>query len=256
MSRSTALRDALLVKPGSRFRLAKLDQDETFGYDKASAAPVIEEQTRPHGRAPGPLLGGVEAIHARRPAGHRCGRQGRHHPEGHGGVQPAGLRRSRRSRCRPRRSSAHDFLWRIHKRTPGKGEIGIFNRSHYEDVLVVRVHGLVPKSVWSKRYDQINDFERIARGERHDDRQVLPVDRPRRAAQAVPGALRRPDQALEVLARRPRGAQALGRLPGGLRRHAVEDIDRCGAVVRHPGQPKLAAEPGRLDDPRRHAGGV
>ena len=56
---------------------------------------------------------------------------------------------------------AHDFLWRIHKRVPGKGEIGIFNRSHYEDVLVVRVHGLVPKSVWSKRYDQINDFERI-----------------------------------------------------------------------------------------------
>jgi len=54
---------------------------------------------------------------------------------------------------------AHDFLWRIHKRTPGKGEIGIFNRSHYEDVLVVRVHGLAPKSVWSKRYDQINDFE-------------------------------------------------------------------------------------------------
>ena len=53
----------------------------------------------------------------------------------------------------------HDYLWRIHKRTPGKGEIGIFNRSHYEDVLVVRVHDLVPKSVWSKRYDQINDFE-------------------------------------------------------------------------------------------------
>jgi PPK2 family polyphosphate:nucleotide phosphotransferase len=55
---------------------------------------------------------------------------------------------------------AHDFLWRIHKRTPGRGEIGIFNRSHYEDVLVVRVHGLAPRAVWSKRYQQINDFER------------------------------------------------------------------------------------------------
>jgi len=54
---------------------------------------------------------------------------------------------------------AHDFLWRIHKRTPKKGEIGIFNRSHYEDVLVVRVHDLVPRRVWSKRYGQINDFE-------------------------------------------------------------------------------------------------
>jgi PPK2 family polyphosphate:nucleotide phosphotransferase len=54
----------------------------------------------------------------------------------------------------------HDFLWRIHTRTPRKGEIGIFNRSHYEDVLVVRVHKLAPKSVWSRRYDEINDFER------------------------------------------------------------------------------------------------
>jgi PPK2 family polyphosphate:nucleotide phosphotransferase len=56
---------------------------------------------------------------------------------------------------------AHDFLWRAHLRTPAKGEIVIFNRSHYEDVLVVRVHKLVPQSVWSKRYDLINDFEKL-----------------------------------------------------------------------------------------------
>lgn len=56
---------------------------------------------------------------------------------------------------------AHDFLWRIHKAVPRKGEIGIFNRSHYEDVLIVRVHDLVPKKVWSQRYEQINDFERM-----------------------------------------------------------------------------------------------
>src|SRR5437764_3452054 len=55
----------------------------------------------------------------------------------------------------------HDFLWRVHKVVPIKGFIGIFNRSHYEDVLVVRVHDLVPKSVWSKRYGQINAFEEI-----------------------------------------------------------------------------------------------
>lgn len=55
---------------------------------------------------------------------------------------------------------AHDFLWRVHQCTPAKGEVGIFNRSHYEDVLVVRVHKLVPKSVWSERYELINDFER------------------------------------------------------------------------------------------------
>jgi PPK2 family polyphosphate:nucleotide phosphotransferase len=55
--------------------------------------------------------------------------------------------------------AAHDFLWRAHRNTPGKGEVVIFNRSHYEDVLVVRVHNIVPRSVWSKRYELINDFE-------------------------------------------------------------------------------------------------
>jgi PPK2 family polyphosphate:nucleotide phosphotransferase len=54
----------------------------------------------------------------------------------------------------------HDFLWRVHKETPGTGEIVIFNRSHYEGVLVVRVHKLVPEDVWKSRYEQINDFER------------------------------------------------------------------------------------------------
>ena len=57
--------------------------------------------------------------------------------------------------------AAHDFLWRYHQHTPGKGQVAIFNRSHYEDVLVVRVHDLVPKKVWSQRYEQINDFERL-----------------------------------------------------------------------------------------------
>lgn len=55
----------------------------------------------------------------------------------------------------------HDFLWRIHQRTPERGRIGIFNRSHYEDVLIVRVHDLVPPPVWETRFDQINDFERM-----------------------------------------------------------------------------------------------
>jgi len=55
---------------------------------------------------------------------------------------------------------AHDYLWRIHKMTPGKGHITVFNRSHYEDVLVVRVHNLVSEEIWSKRYNEINEFER------------------------------------------------------------------------------------------------
>jgi PPK2 family polyphosphate:nucleotide phosphotransferase len=56
--------------------------------------------------------------------------------------------------------AAHDFLWRIHQAAPHRGQVAIFNRSHYEDVLISRVHNFVPKKVWSKRYGLINDFEK------------------------------------------------------------------------------------------------
>ncbi|HSY14333.1 MAG TPA: polyphosphate kinase 2 family protein [Verrucomicrobiae bacterium] len=55
----------------------------------------------------------------------------------------------------------HDFLWRVHPHAPDRGQVAIFNRSHYEDVLVVRVHNLVPKRIWSKRYRSINEFEKL-----------------------------------------------------------------------------------------------
>ena len=59
----------------------------------------------------------------------------------------------------------HDYLWRVHSEVPARGEIVIFNRSHYEDVLVVRVHDLVPPEVWKRRYEQINEFERMLAAE-------------------------------------------------------------------------------------------
>jgi PPK2 family polyphosphate:nucleotide phosphotransferase len=59
---------------------------------------------------------------------------------------------------------AHDFLWRIHRHAPALGQVAVFNRSHYEDVLVVRVHKLVPKKVWEQRFDLINDFEKMLAG--------------------------------------------------------------------------------------------
>lgn len=75
------------------------------------------------------------------------------------GVNPQGVKVASFKRPTPE-ELAHDYLWRVHKVTPGSGEIVIFNRSHYEDVLVVRVHNLVPEKVWSRRYDQINAFEK------------------------------------------------------------------------------------------------
>jgi PPK2 family polyphosphate:nucleotide phosphotransferase len=75
------------------------------------------------------------------------------------GLNPAGLRIND-FKTPSQEELDHDFLWRAHRATPGKGMIGVWNRSHYEDVLIVRVHKLVPKKVWKARYDQINRFEK------------------------------------------------------------------------------------------------
>jgi PPK2 family polyphosphate:nucleotide phosphotransferase len=76
------------------------------------------------------------------------------------GVNPAGVRVAS-FKAPTSVELSHDYLWRIHQQTPGRGEMVIFNRSHYEDVLVVRVHNLVPPEVWGRRYDHINHFERL-----------------------------------------------------------------------------------------------
>ncbi len=76
------------------------------------------------------------------------------------GVNPQGVRVASFKVPTPE-ELAHDFLWRVHERTPGSGEIVIFNRSHYEDVLVVRVKNLVPEAVWRPRYEHITAFEKL-----------------------------------------------------------------------------------------------
>jgi PPK2 family polyphosphate:nucleotide phosphotransferase len=76
------------------------------------------------------------------------------------GVDPQGVRVAKFGPPTPEEND-HDFLWRVHKQTPAKGEIVIFNRSHYESVLVERVHNLVPPTIWKKRYDEINAFEEL-----------------------------------------------------------------------------------------------
>ncbi|MFH1329261.1 MAG: polyphosphate kinase 2 family protein [Actinomycetota bacterium] len=80
------------------------------------------------------------------------------------GVNPQGVKVA--SFGRPTEEElAHDYLWRVHPHTPGAGELVIFNRSHYEDVVVVRVHGLVPEETWSHRYGHINEWERLLANE-------------------------------------------------------------------------------------------
>jgi len=177
MAKPSALRTALQVKPGSRVRLRTFDPDATHGHDKASAVAATQVQMerlrdlqdRLWAEARHSVLVVLQGIDA-------AGKDGTI-AKVMEAFNPQGCPVSSFKVPTPE-ELAHDFLWRIHKRTPGKGEIGIFNRSHYEDVLVVRVHGLAPRRVWSKRYEQINDFERtLAEGGTTIVKFFLAIDR-------------------------------------------------------------------------------
>jgi len=150
----------LIVPPDKKINLEKYDPADTLGYDndKKTEAKLEKQLKRldelqnlfyaEKKRALLIVLQGMDA----------AGKDGtvRHVMSG---VSPQGC--SVKSFKVPNSEElAHDFLWRIHKAVPEKGMFGIFNRSHYEDVLVVRVHKLVPKDVWKSRYDQINRFEK------------------------------------------------------------------------------------------------
>ena len=154
-------RKKFVVEPGAKVRLGKIDpafKDQHESHD--AAMPVIEKHVERMANLQYLLYAdGNQSLLVVLQALDAGGKDGvvRHvfsamNPQGtsvFGFKQPSKF------------EAAHDFLWRAHLRTPEKGEVVIFNRSHYEDVLVVRVHKLVPKPVWSKRYELINDFEKM-----------------------------------------------------------------------------------------------
>ena len=150
----------LVVKPGTKFKLDKFDPGETFGYDKHSAADHLTKnverlsalQYRLYAEGKRALLVVLQGIDA-------GGKDGtiKHVMTG---LNPQGVAVTS-FKVPDGPEKRHDYLWRVHQAVPEWGKMGIFNRSHYEDVLVVRVHDLVPKRVWSERYGQINDFERM-----------------------------------------------------------------------------------------------
>jgi len=158
MAEQVDLRDALRVKPGTRASLGRLDPGATHGWDKDDAEPALEEQLarladlqdRLWAEAKHAVLVVLQGIDA-------AGKDGTINKVMEA-FNPQGCPVTS-FKVPSADELAHDYLWRVHRAVPRKGEIGIFNRSHYEDVLVVRVHDLVPKSVWSRRYDQINAFE-------------------------------------------------------------------------------------------------
>ena len=110
----------------------------------------------------------------------------------------------------------HDFLWRVHHAAPRKGVIGIWNRSHYEDVLVPRVHKQISEQVWRERCEDINAFERLLSSQRRTSAEILPPHFEGRTEGTTRSATARSEQALEVQHGRPEGARALGRVPDRL----------------------------------------
>jgi PPK2 family polyphosphate:nucleotide phosphotransferase len=153
-------RKKFLVEPGSKVHLGRLDPGFTDGHsseDEARAETdkdverLCDLQYRLYAEGERALLIVLQAMDA-------GGKDGtvRHVFRG---FNPQGAS-VHAFKVPTAEEAAHDFLWRVHKVAPARGQVAIFNRSHYEDVLVVRVHDAVPKHVWSKRYDRINDFEK------------------------------------------------------------------------------------------------
>jgi len=160
VDRLRRLRDELRVTPGSKIDLSKIDPADAHGWKKddavtETAAQLVrlsDLQDRFWAEAKRSVLVILQGIDA-------AGKDGTIQKVMEA-FNPQGCVVAAFKVPTPE-ELAHDYLWRVHKKVPGKGEIGIFNRSHYEDVLVVRVHNFVPREVWSKRYREINEFEKL-----------------------------------------------------------------------------------------------
>ena len=153
-------REQFIIQPGENVKLSKIDASFKDKYEDAGAAAdeiathvqkLRELQYLLYAENKRSLLIVLQALDA-------AGKDGTiNHVLG--GMNPQGTR-VHGFKAPSSEEAAHDFLWRIHQNTPRKGEVAIFNRSHYEDVLVTRVHNLVSEKVWEKRYELINEFEK------------------------------------------------------------------------------------------------
>ncbi len=154
------MRKRFIVRPGDAVQLSDVDPDETLGLSKPNSLPKVAADLKR-------LASLQERIFAERK--HRIlivlqgiDASGKDGTINHvmSGFNPQGCRVAGFG-VPSAVELAHDYLWRIHETVPGDGDIVIFNRSHYESVLVERVHNLVSKDVWSRRFDQINAFEEM-----------------------------------------------------------------------------------------------
>ena len=157
-------RKAFHVKPGKKLKLSKIDPASTGKLDSEAAAKEDTEHYLKKLTGQQALLY-AENKHSVLVVLQAMDAGGKDGTIKHvfGPVNPQGVRVARYNQPTAV-ESAHDFLWRVHPHAPGTGEIAIFNRSHYEDVLVTRVHKMVNKATWTERYRNIRDFEALLAG--------------------------------------------------------------------------------------------
>ncbi|HET9659769.1 MAG TPA: PPK2 family polyphosphate kinase [Thermomicrobiales bacterium] len=151
---------ALTVEPGTTVELSDFPTGETGGLDKDAAHDLIKPLKRQIRDLQGTLYASAQnAVLIVLQGMDTSGKDGTVSSVLES-VNPLGCRVWPFKTPTPL-ESAHDFLWRVHEKVPEKGMMTVFNRSHYEDVLIARVKELVPKTVWSKHYNQINEFEEL-----------------------------------------------------------------------------------------------
>ncbi len=149
-----------IPQPGKKVHLSDYDPEEDGGYDKEIAQAETDQlQERIFDLQERLYAQGTQALLVVFQAMDTGGKDGAIRKVFEG-INPQGVRVTA-FKVPSAEELAHDFLWRVHQHVPPKGYIGIFNRSHYEDVLVVRVNQIVPPKVWKGRYDHINAFERL-----------------------------------------------------------------------------------------------
>jgi PPK2 family polyphosphate:nucleotide phosphotransferase len=247
-------RNKLIVKPGHKLRLKDVDPAFTGQHETQDVAgPELEQYRQKLTQLQGLLY--AEKKHAVLIVLQGLDAAGKDGTIKHvfGALNPQGASVANFKEPTPIERD-HDFLWRIHPHAPPKGWLAILNRSHYEDVLVTRVHKLIGKQTCEARYESIRAFElNLQESGTTILKFFLHISKEEQLARF---GKRLDDPFRNWKISKSDRAPSLGRLYAGCRKGSRRDEHACGALVCHPRQSQMVSQCGRLSDCRRYNGGA
>ncbi len=252
---SKSLAAPFRVEPGKRFQLAKIDpRDQSAFPDRKAAEAKSEDDARAINELQDRLFAeGKRALLVILQGTDTAGKDGtiRHvfNETGPLGVNVTSFRRPSEEEM------AHDYLWRVHQVCPRRGVIGIFNRSHYEDVLVVRVRKLVPAKEVEARYEQINAFEKMLTENGTTILKFMLHISKNEQAERLQERLDEPDKRWKFDPRDLEERKLWDDYQAAYEHRAQPMLDGVGAVARDPGRPQMGAQRGDCRHRARDAGG-